>query len=305
MLIECLINGLVEENGTILMLWAIFARLDTCQAAWHVQQPFDANGVWRITTLQKTNRSMKKIILPLIVSVLSMATFAQAKKAAPVKKPAAAKSATAAKPAAPKPATQQGLKNALDSFSYAVGLSIANFYKEQGVQEINQNLVVKALNDVKVGKPQLDEATINNCIVGYMQQIRSDRASGTRKEGEAFLASNKSNPGVVTLPSGLQYKVIAEGTGDKPQITDRVKVHYHGTLIDGTIFDSSVQRGEPIELNVNGVIAGWTEALQLMSVGSKWMLYIPSALGYGDNPAGAIKPGSTLLFEVELLDIVK
>ena len=183
---------------------------------------------------------------------------------------------------------------------------MAGFYREQGVKSINNNLVVKALNDVKNGKPLLDDSQINNIIVSFMTNMKSEKAQGAKKEGQAFLDSNKNNPGVVTLPSGLQYLVVTEGTGPKPALTDKVKVHYQGTLINGKIFDSSIQRGEPIEFNVNGVIAGWTEALQLMPVGSKWKLFIPSDLGYGDNGAGAdIKPGATLIFDVELLDIVK
>jgi FKBP-type peptidyl-prolyl cis-trans isomerase FklB len=136
--------------------------------------------------------------------------------------------------------------------------------------------------------------------------MRGEKAAGNRKAGEAFLAENRKQPGVVSLPSGLQYQILKESTGVKPAATDKVKVHYTGTLLDGTVFDSSVQRGEPLEISVNGVIPGWIEALQLMPVGSKWKLFIPSHLAYGDNPAGpSIKPGSTLIFEVELLDIVK
>ena len=119
------------------------------------------------------------------------------------------------------------------------------------------------------------------------------------------IESEASKAGVVTLPSGLQYQIIKEGTGPKPTATDKVKCHYHGMLIDGTVFDSSVDRGQPIELSVSGVIPGWTEALQLMPVGSKWKLFIPSNLAYGDQETGAIKAGSTLIFDVELLDIVK
>lgn len=214
--------------------------------------------------------------------------------------------ATAAK-GAPKAKTMTPtLRSALDSFSYAVGISMAGFYKEQGVQNINTSLVMKALNDVKAGKPLLDESQTNASIVNYMTSMKSANAAGAKKIGQAFLDSNKHKPGVVVLPSGLQYLVLKEGTGPKPTLTDKVKVHYEGTLINGKIFDSSIQRGEPIELNVNGVIPGWTEALQLMPVGSKWRLFIPSELAYGDNGAGPdIKPGSTLLFDVELLDIVK
>ncbi|MEP7258614.1 MAG: FKBP-type peptidyl-prolyl cis-trans isomerase [Flavitalea sp.] len=247
---------------------------------------------------------MKKIMLFAAFAFITSAGFSQAKKPSVASKPAgAAKPGVAKKPAV---ANAAQLKNSLDSFSYAVGLSMAGFYREQGVKNINTSLVIKALNDSKAGKALLDESQTNNCIVSFMQEIKSVKASGSKKEGEAFLADNKTKPGVITLPSGLQYQVIKEGTGAKPSPTDKVKVHYEGSLIGGKIFDSSIQRGEPIELNVNGVIPGWTEALQLMPVGSKWKLFIPSDLGYGDNGAGAdIKPGSTLIFDVELLDIVK
>jgi FKBP-type peptidyl-prolyl cis-trans isomerase FklB len=236
---------------------------------------------------------MKKIVVLSGLCVISIGLFAQVNK-----KP------IAKKPAAPAPAVT--MKNALDSFSYAMGLSIAAFYKEQGVQNINSNLVLKALNDIKAGKPMMDDAQANTCMVTFVQEMRGEKAAGNKKAGEAFLAQNKKQPGVVSLPSGLQYQVLKESTGVKPAATDKVKVHYTGSLLDGTIFDSSVQRGEPLEIAVNGVIAGWIEALQLMPVGSKWKLFIPSQLAYGDNGAGpAIKPGSTLIFEVELLDIVK
>jgi FKBP-type peptidyl-prolyl cis-trans isomerase FklB len=237
-----------------------------------------------------------KAIISVVFVALSFYVSAQTKPA-PKKVAPAAK-----KPVAPAPV----MKNALDSFSYALGLSMASFYKEQGITNINTALVTKALKDVTAGKPLLDEAQINNCIMGFMQAKKGEAAEPNKKEGQAFLEANKSKPGVVTLPSGLQYKVIKEGTGPKPAATDKVKVHYHGTLINGKVFDSSVERGEPITFGVSEVIAGWTEALQLMPVGSKWQLFIPSDLGYGDAGAGNdIQPGSTLLFDVELLDIVK
>jgi FKBP-type peptidyl-prolyl cis-trans isomerase FklB len=183
---------------------------------------------------------------------------------------------------------------------------MAGFYKEQGISDINTALVTKALKDVKSGKPLLDDAQINNCIVNFMQAKKGEAAEPNKKEGQAFLDSNKKQPGVIETASGLQYKVIKEGTGPKPAAGDKVKVHYQGSLLNGKIFDSSIQRGEPITFGVNEVIAGWTEALQLMPVGSKWQLFIPSELGYGDAGGGAdIKPGSTLLFDVELLEIVK
>lgn len=239
---------------------------------------------------------MKKVVVLSGLCVISIGLFAQAsKKPATVKK-----SPTTA--TAPAPV----MKNALDSFSYAMGLSIASFYKEQGVHNINSSLVVKAINDIKAGKPLMNDTQANTCMVGYVQEIRGEKAAGNKKAGEAFLAENRKQPGVVSLPSGLQYQIIKESTGVKPAATDKVKVHYTGSLLDGTVFDSSVERGTPLEINVNGVIAGWIEALQLMPVGSKWKLFIPSHLAYGDNGAGpAIKPGSTLIFEVELLDIVK
>ena len=239
---------------------------------------------------------MKKTLLSVFVGIISITMMGQVKK--PVTK----------KPATPvtKVNSDALMKTPLDSFSYAIGLSIANFYKEQGVKNINNALVVRALNDIKAGKPLLNEAQTNNCIVGFMQHVSSEKAAGNKKTGQAFLQNNKTKEGVISLPSGLQYQIIKTGSGEKPTLNDKVKVHYHGTLLDGTVFDSSVERGEPLELSVSGVIPGWTEALQLMQVGSKWKLFIPSSLAYGDNQAGpTITPGSTLIFEVELLVIVK
>jgi FKBP-type peptidyl-prolyl cis-trans isomerase FklB len=242
---------------------------------------------------------MKKFVLLALACVPATTLLAQA--------PAKKKPATAAKkPAAATTPAAPVLKNSADSFSYAIGLSIASFYKAQGISDINNQLVLKALADAKVDKPLLNETQVNNCIVNYMQTARSAKAGPNKKAGLAFLAENKKKPGVVTLPSGLQYQIIKEGTGPKPTAEDQVKVHYHGTLIDGTVFDSSVDRGQPITLGLKNVIPGWTEALQLMPVGSKWKLFIPSDLAYGDNPAGpTIKEGSTLIFDVELIEIVK
>jgi FKBP-type peptidyl-prolyl cis-trans isomerase FklB len=204
-------------------------------------------------------------------------------------------------------ATPVALKTTQDSLSYAIGLSVANFYKQQNITNINTALVMRAINDVNKGnKLVLDEQQANQTIVNFMQKAKAEKASVAKKQGQDFLAANKNKPGVVTTSSGLQYLVLKTGTGPKPALTDMVRVHYHGTLIDGRVFDSSVQRGQPIELSVNGVIPGWTEALQMMPVGSKWKLFVPSNLAYGDQQAGPlIAPGSTLVFEVELLDIVK
>ncbi len=134
--------------------------------------------------------------------------------------------------------------------------------------------------------------------------MKTEKAAANLKEGQDFLAANKNKPGVIETPSGLQYEVMTEGTGDKPKDTDKVKCHYHGTLINGTIFDSSVQRGQPATFPLNQVIKGWTEGVQLMSVGSKWRFFIPPHLGYGDRQVGpTIGPNTTLIFEVELLGI--
>lgn len=242
---------------------------------------------------------MKSLFLSCFLCAALMATAQNkpAKPAAPVK-PAA--------PAKPVPPPPPALKSLNDSFSYAIGLSVANFYKEQGITEFNTSMLVKAINDAKTGKALLNENQANTCVMNYMQLKKSEKSAVVRKEGEAFLAENKKKPGVVTTPTGLQYIILKEGNGPHPTDTDQVKVHYHGTLIDGTVFDSSVERGEPLTLGVNGVIQGWVEALKMMPVGSKWRLFIPSNLGYGDNDAGpVIKGGSALVFEVELLEIVK
>jgi len=151
----------------------------------------------------------------------------------------------------------------------------------------------------------MNDEQINSCIVGHMQAARSEKASGNKKIGETFLAENKQKAGVVTLPSGLQYMILQEGTGPKPTPTDQVKCHYTGSFTDGTVFESSYTNNQPATFGVGQVIKGWTEALQLMATGSKWRLFIPSNLGYGDMENGKIPAGSTLVFDVELLEIVK
>lgn len=257
------------------------------------------NLYYSVLTFGTNNKSMKKAVLSALISICVISAVGQTKPA-PKKPTSAVKKTTV--PAKPEPV----MKNALDSFSYALGLSMATFYKEQGVENINTSLVTKALNDIKNGKPLLDESEINNTIVAFMQDAKSQKAAPYKKEGQAFLDSNSKREGVTTLPSGLQYKVISEGTGAKPAASDKVKVHYQGSLINGKIFDSSIERGEPVIFGVNEVIPGWTEALQLMPAGSKWQLFIPSEIGYGDAGAGNdIPPGATLLFDVELLEIVK
>lgn len=206
-----------------------------------------------------------------------------------------------------RPAAKPTLKTKVDSVSYAIGQDIGSSLKSQGLDQLNANLLLQAIQDAwKDNPPALTKEQSNMSISNYMQQVKAEKAAKNQAEGDKFLTENKAKPVVTTLPSGLQYQVIKEGTGPKPAATDKVKTHYHGMLIDGTVFDSSVERGEPITFPVSGVIKGWTEALQLMPVGSKWKLFIPAALAYGDRQAGPkIGPNSTLIFEVELLEIVK
>ena len=205
------------------------------------------------------------------------------------------------------PKKEIDMNNEIDKVSYSLGLNVAENVKKQGLKEINADAVAQAFKDVYAGdstKISLEEAgkTLND----YFQKLQQTQMDASKGEGEKFLEENKTKEGVVTLPSGLQYKVIVEGTGEKPGPTDVVKVHYHGTLIDGTVFDSSVERGEPISFPLNGVIPGWTEGLQLMPTGSKYILYVPSHLAYGERGAGQmIGPNTTLIFEVELLEIEK
>lgn len=242
---------------------------------------------------------MKRIFVSILCLSAGLATLAQQQKPATT-----TKTGTTAKT---KTAVPVLLKTTQDSLSYAIGLSVANFYKQQNITNINTALVTRAIRDMhNKATPLLTEQQAQATIIAYMQKAKAEKSAGNKKIGEDFLAANKNKPGVVTTASGLQYFIMKAGTGPKPGLTDTVRCHYHGTLIDGRVFDSSVDRGQPIELPVNGVIPGWTEALQLMPVGSKWRLFVPSNLAYGDQQAGQlIAPGSTLIFEVELLDIVK
>ena len=202
-------------------------------------------------------------------------------------------------------ASSQVLLNKKDSVSYALGSMIVRNMQQQGIKEVNTALITQAIEDALQGKDVLlypDEAQL--CLNNYVRELRAEKEASNKMEGEKFLAENANDPDVVVLPSGLQYKVLVDGDGPMPLATDKVRTHYHGTLIDGTVFDSSVERGEPISFNVNGVIKGWQEALPMMKVGSKWKLYIPYDLAYGSRGAGAsIGPYSTLVFEVELLGI--
>lgn len=199
------------------------------------------------------------------------------------------------------------LKNATDSASYALGMRIAQNLKSQGLDPLNLAIFQKGMSDaLQAKKPLVADELLDNCIGDFQQKVSAKKSVVARKAGQDFLATNGKRKGVVTLPSGMQYEIIKAGadTAPKPTLASKVKCHYHGTVLSGEIFDSSVDRGEPISFPLGNVIKGWQEALQLMSVGSKWKLYIPADLAYGDQQKGdKIVPGSLLIFEVELLGI--
>jgi FKBP-type peptidyl-prolyl cis-trans isomerase FklB len=197
------------------------------------------------------------------------------------------------------------LKTEIDTVSYSLGVNIGQNLKGQGFGNINVAAMMKAMEDVMGDKMlAINENEANMYIQNYYQALMDEKSAEGRKAGEAFLVENAKKAGVTTTASGLQYEVIKMGEGPKPAATDKVTVHYHGTLTDGTVFDSSVERGQPATFPLNGVIAGWTEALQLMPVGSKFRIFLPSDLAYGERGAGQmIGPHATLIFEVELLKI--
>lgn len=208
------------------------------------------------------------------------------------------------------PKTNVSLKSDVDSVSYAIGVSTGLGYKENlktlpGAEANVDALIAGFVQAIKGDSTKMNMEEAREYMQKYFVEASAKEANKTKEEGEKFLADNKTKSGVITTESGLQYQVITEGTGVKPTAEDHVKVHYTGTLLDGTKFDSSIDRGEPAEFPVSQVIKGWTEGLQLMPVGSKYIFWIPSDLAYGDRGAGQmIKPNSTLKFEVELLEIV-
>jgi len=195
----------------------------------------------------------------------------------------------------------------MNKISYALGLSIGNNFQNSGIANLDVEDFIKGLKAIlNEEKPEISYDEAKQIINDYFMKLQDEKLGLNKKAGEEFLAINKNKDGVITLPSGLQYQVLTKGTGSKPSAADSVKCHYHGTLINGTVFDSSVERGEPAVFGVSQVIPGWVEALQLMETGSKWRLFIPSDLAYGEQGAGgAIEPNSTLIFDVELIDIVK
>lgn len=194
------------------------------------------------------------------------------------------------------------LKNEQDSVSYSMGLLMGTSIQKAGITEINDQLFLQGIKDMVYGTPQIISPDQANMIMNtYLMKLVAKKASDNLIKGQQFLAENAKKEGVITLPSGLQYKVIKEGEGPSPVDTSMVTVHYTGTFIDGKVFDSSVERGEPAEFGVGDVIPGWTEALKLMKAGANWMVYIPANLAYGENSPASIEPNSVMIFDIHLL----
>jgi len=202
-------------------------------------------------------------------------------------------------------ATDKIPETEMEKVSYSLGVNVATGVKAQGLDTIDANAVAKAFSDVFEGNDlDISEEESMTILQDFFGKMQAEKSAKENEAGAAYLAENGAKEGVITTESGLQYEVIVSGDGARPTTADQVTVHYHGMLTDGTVFDSSVDRGQPATFGVTQVIKGWTEALQLMSVGDKWKLTIPSGLAYGDQGAGGmIGPGATLVFEVELLGI--
>jgi FKBP-type peptidyl-prolyl cis-trans isomerase len=271
-------------------------------------------------------RKTYSIVIALLAGAVILAGNARAQQSAPAggQQPPAASSQTAPaaktqttpaaktgqSTAAKRPVAPLTLKTDKDKLSYAVGMNIGRSIHSQSM-EIDPAILLRGLKDEMAGKTVMTDMEAHNTLMQAQQEAkkkmdetRQASMEPNKKAGDAFLAANKTKEGVVTLPSGLQYKILKEGTGPKPTPADSVVCNYRGTLIDGKEFDSSYKRGQPATFPVGQVIKGWTEALQLMPVGSKWQLFVPADLAYGDRGAGAdIGPGSTLIFEVELISI--
>lgn len=203
--------------------------------------------------------------------------------------------------------SKKELNSQVEKFSYSIGLSVASNLIGSGIKTIDAEAFNMAIEDAYEGKmPKISADEANQIIQEYISRVQDKEKDANLNAGKEYLEENKKQQHIEELPSGMQFEVMVQGDGELPSASDNVKCHYHGTLIDGTVFDSSVQRGEPAQFPVNGVIQGWQEALQLMPVGSKWRLFIPPHLAYGENGAGGvIGPNATLIFEVELLEIVK
>jgi len=266
--------------------------------------------------LTVTAVSLMAIAIMLPGKALGQQTPAASPQQAPAAKPAPAATGGAQKAPAsktvqatrPKTQTPLVLKTQKEKASYALGMNVGKglgaSLRQQSV-EVEQSILLRGMKDALAGgKTLLTEDEMKAVLTQLQTDMLAKAAEANKKAGEEFLAANKTKEGVVTLSSGLQYKILTAGTGPKPAATDTVSCNYRGTLLDGNEFDSSYKRGQPLSIQVNGVIKGWTEALQLMPVGSKWQVFIPSDLAYGDRGAGSgIGPGATLIFEVELLSI--
>jgi len=233
---------------------------------------------------------MKKILILLFLIPASLACFSQRHKKN-----------------SPPPPPVFKLLTTEDSLAYALGVLNYQSLNEELIKKYKLNIELDVLTrgmiDLSKDTSILNPKQSNEFLGRYMSKKEGQLSKTSNEEGKKFLADNRTKPGVIVTPSGLQYEVLLMGTGKKPLPTDRVNVHYHGTLIDGTVFDSSVQRNEPATFPLNRVIPGWTEGVQLMKPGAKFIFYIPSNLAYGDRDSGAIAPGSTLIFEVELFEI--
>lgn len=232
----------------------------------------------------------KAIVFSLVLALAPAALFAQ--------KESKGKKDKGGKPAATVAMTRQ------DSLSYALGVSTAENLRKGGFTELNMDMFYKGLKEQQAKAACIPTTDADKLVSDEMNRVANAKKEANKKDGEAFLEKNKANKDVVTLPSGLQYKIVKKGTGGaKPDGNDKVTVHYHGTLIDGTIFDSSVDRGKTATFGLNQVIPGWTEGLQYMEVGDKFLFYIPQGLAYGARAQGKILPFSTLIFEVELFNV--
>jgi FKBP-type peptidyl-prolyl cis-trans isomerase FklB len=265
---------------------------------------------------------MQKSLTAIVIQIAAVGTMLLGYASAQGTPPAASgqsagtapKTATTKKtPTTAKTATPYTLKTQKEKAGYALGAKIGGDLRRQGVNEgVDPATVARGIKDALAGtKSLMTDDEVRAALTQLQSQVREkqeakahEAGGANRKEGETFLAANKTKEGVTTLPDGLQYKIMKEGSGPKPSASDTVSVNYRGTLISGKEFDSSYKRGQPTTFPVGGVIKGWTEALQLMPVGSKWQLFIPADLAYGDRGAGGdIGPGETLIFEVELLSI--
>jgi len=252
-------------------------------------------------------RSVFAVGVVMLGSAVAQQPAAKSQPAPAAKQPAAQLPEA---PAAKQPAASSALPTEKDRVSYAIGMNVGTGLKRQAI-DVDPNLVFQGLKDALGGnKTLMTEDEVRATFMSLQEELRAKQEAkmkelgeANKKEGEAFLAANKSKEGVVALPSGLQYKILQQGTGAKPTSADTVVCNYKGTLVNGTEFDSSAKHGKPATFQVGGVIKGWTEALQLMPTGSKWQLFIPANLAYGERAPADIGPNSTLIFEVELLSI--